>query len=186
MKRIRSFLTLLLLGATAIFASHGLTPGPVAAADLTYYVFRFQDLQFKGDVDGALAMLTDDAVISGRGLCINPCIGKAAIRPEIVRGSGSRVYVVNVGVSPGKVETRQEVRNTAAIRAAGVDRIISNGTFEFKDDKISSIRSLLDATDPQTATYLAFQPPAASTSAPGGAAPFTPPSTGDAGLAATP
>ena len=186
MKRIRSFLTLLLLGATAIFASHGLTPGPVAAADLTYYVFRFQDLQFKGDVDGALAMLTDDAVISGRGLCINPCIGKAAIRPEIVRGSGSRVYVVNVGVSPGKVETRQEVRNTAAIRAAGVDRIISNGTFEFKDDKISSIRSLLDATDPQTATYLAFQPPTASTSAPGGAAPFTPPSTGDAGLAATP
>ena len=188
MKRISSFLTLLLLGATTILASQRSTPAAVAAADPTYYIFRFQELQFLGDVDGALALLTDDAVVSGRGLCVNPCTGKAAIRPEIVRGAGGRVNVVNIGVSPGKIQTRQEIRN-ADIRAAGVDRIISNVTFEFKDDKISAIRVLRDRTDPQTATYLAyldFQAQPTTTTTLGGAGPIKPPSTGDAGLAAIP
>ena len=191
MNRISSFLTLLLLGATTIFASQRSTPPAVAAADLTYYVFRFQELQSLGDVDGALAMLTDDAVVSGRGLCTNPCTGKAAIRPEIVRAIGPRPTVMSVGVSPGKVEMRLEAR-TATTRAAGVDRIISNVTFEFRDDKISSLRSLLDRTDPQTATYLAsaaflaLQEQPTTTPTLGVAAPITPPSTGDAGLAATP
>ena len=191
MKRINSFLTLLLLGATTIFASQRSTPAAVAAADPTYYVFRFQELQSLGDVDGALAMLTDDAVVSGRGLCTNPCTGKAAIRPEIVRAIGPRSTVISIGVSPGKVEMRHEIRN-AATREAGVDRIISNVTYEFKDEKISSIRALLDRTDPQTVTYLAsaaflaLQGQPITTPTLGGAAPITPPSTGDAGLVAIP
>jgi hypothetical protein len=190
-KRISSFLTLLLLGATIIFASQRSTPAAVAAADPTYYVFRFQELQSLGDVDGALALLTDDAVVSGRGLCTNPCTGKAAIRPEIVRSIGPRNKVMSIAVSPGKVEERLEVRG-AATRAAGVDRIISNVTFEFKDDKISAQRSVLDRTDPQTATYLAsaaflaLQAPPTTTPTLGGAASITPPSAGDAGLAAIP
>jgi len=175
-------ITLLLFGAGTLHVS-----AANAYVDPTYLVFQFQELQFTNNVDGALALLSDDAVVSGRGLCANPCTGKAAIRPEILRAaaSGTRSTIVNLGMSPGKVDTRQESRS-AAIRAAGVERIINVVAFELKDDKISAIRVTMDRTDPQTAAFLDFQArgPAAPAAVPATQpVAINPPSTGSAGLA---
>ena len=55
----------------------------------------------RGDVAGALALYTDDAVVDGAGLCAAaPCVGKAAIQKEFehqiankVRATGLNYYV---------------------------------------------------------------------------------------------
>jgi hypothetical protein len=69
----------------------------------------------RGDVAGALALDTEDAVIDGTvGLCAAaPCVGKTAIQKEVesrvaiqVRATGLKYYV-----SGNVVTTRFEVRN---------------------------------------------------------------------------
>src|SRR4029450_1260107 len=55
----------------------------------------------RGDVAGALALYTEDAVVDGAGLCVAaPCVGKAAIQKEFehlitnkVRASALNYYV---------------------------------------------------------------------------------------------
>ena len=167
--------------------SAALTPSTVSADHHTFLVFRFNDLQFQGDVDGTMALLTDDAVLSGRGLCpaANPCVGKAAIRPEIARAAADRsqrLTIVNIAVSPNTVVIRQE-RRSDSLRAAGFERVISNVTFQMKDDKIAVVTNVQDRSDPQTAAFAALPAAPAPAQPPVAGPPLRPPSTGDGGLA---
>ena len=80
-------------------------------------------------VAAALALFTDDAVIDAQsGLCVDkPCVGKEAIRKELV--------------------TRFKARS-GTIQSAGLDRIVLWSIREMRDGKIASIRcGLPERTD---------------------------------------
>jgi hypothetical protein len=114
----------------------------------------------RGDVAGALALYTDDAVVDGTGLCAAaPCMGKAAIQKEFERRVAEKISATGLSyyVSGPVVTTRFEV-SSDTIKKAGVDRIIGWDIFEIKGDKIASARGpLWERTDPQTARYLEWQ-----------------------------
>ncbi len=145
---VRWFAALLLLAGAA-----------VAQADPVAVQQQLLDALARGDVSGALALFTDDAVIDTEsGLCATaPCVGKAAIQKDFdryVKDKSRRVTPLNTYVSGNVLVTRFEARS-AIIQKAGVDRIILWGIREMRGDKIASSRCCLpDRTDPQTARFL--------------------------------
>jgi ketosteroid isomerase-like protein len=116
----------------------------------------------RGDVAGALALFTDDAVIDApSGPCLMaPCVGKAAIQKDLERlvtDKSRRVTPLSTYVSGNVLVTRLEARNDT-IRKAGVERIIVWAIREMRGDKIAAIRCCLpERTDPQTARFLDWE-----------------------------
>ncbi len=152
------------------FALALLTPTVLAQADPMAVVQRYQTALDNGDVDGALAVLTDDAVREDPGTCSVPCVGKAAIRKSLestVAGSRLSRIVGGYQVSGNIVTSRTEQRS-AAISAAGVERVINIVTYEVRGDKISAVRVKRDTSDPQTAAFLKAQAAAQSLPTTGG------------------
>ena len=113
----------------------------------------------RGDVAGALALFTEDAVIDAEsGLCAKaPCVGKAAIQNDLERfvaDKTRRVTVLNTYVSGNVLVTRFEARS-ATIQKAGFERVILWGIREMRGDKIASYRCCMpERTDSQTAHFL--------------------------------
>jgi ketosteroid isomerase-like protein len=113
----------------------------------------------RGDVAGALALFTEDAVIDAEsGLCAKaPCVGKAAIQKDLERfvaDKTRRVTVLNTYVSGNVLVTRFEARS-ATIQKAGFERVILWGIREMRGDKIASYRCCMpERTDSQTAHFL--------------------------------
>ena len=146
---LRSFAALILVAAA----------GAVAQADPVAVQQQLLDALARGDVAGALALFSEDAVIdSESGLCARaPCVGKAAIQKDLERyvaDKSRRSTPLNTYVSGNVLVTRFEARS-ATIQKAGVDRIILWGIREMRGDKIASYRCCLpDRTDPQTARFL--------------------------------
>ena len=110
-----------------------------------------------GNVAGAMATLTEDAIFEGYGLCAAaPCIGKAAIQKEVERQVADKTKTALIGgtasVTGDTFTSRNEVRSDS-IKAAGVERIVVSRTWETKGDKASLQRSVLDTTAAQTAAY---------------------------------
>lgn len=134
----------------------------VAAADDPATVFqRFTDARNRGDVQGTLALVTDDIRVIGGPFCTPaaPCIGTAAFRTELENNYiGEHIQVTTVGapqVSGTTVRARGEARGDI-FRAGGADRVLNNQTAEVRDGKIANYLSVLDASDAQTAQYLAY------------------------------
>lgn len=135
---------------------------PIAAADdPATVVQRFFDARNHHDVAGALALVADDIRTVGGPSCTPaaPCIGVGAVRTDL-----ENVYIPKhiqltiVGV-PQVSGTTVQVRIEAhgdIFSAAGVERIVSNGTVEVRDGKIVSFISIPDASDAQSAQYLAY------------------------------
>jgi ketosteroid isomerase-like protein len=122
---------------------------------------RYTDALSIGNVAEAMAALTEDAVVEGYGLCAAaPCASKATIQKEVERQVADKTKIATVGgtarVTGATWTGRVEVRSDS-IKTAGVERIIVAATVEAKGDKASLIRWVLDAADPQTATYLKSQ-----------------------------
>jgi hypothetical protein len=140
---------LLLVPASAPFADGD----PVAVQQ------QLLDALSRGDVPGALALFTDDAVIdSASGPCTEaPCVGKAAIEKDLqqlVVDKTRRVTPLKTYIAGPLLITRFEARS-AKIKDAGVDRIVLWGIREMQGDKIASIRCCMpERTDPQTARFL--------------------------------
>jgi hypothetical protein len=147
---VKAFVALLILGPAA---------GTLAQADPVAVQQQLLDALARGDVTGALALFTDDAVIDAQsGFCASaPCVGKAAIQKDLERyvaDKSRRVTPLNTYVSGNVLLTRFEARS-ATIQKAGVERIILWGIREMRGDKIASTRCCLpDRTDPQTARFL--------------------------------
>ncbi len=158
----------------------------VAAADDPATVFqRFIDARNSYDVPGTLALLTDDIRFVGGATCTpaNPCVGMAAERVDLENyvTEGTQATIVGVPqVSGTTVQARIELRGNARFRAAGVERVVNNLTVEVRDGKVASYVGVLDASDAQTAQYLAYQ---RAQRGPPAAAPTAPPRTGGGGEA---
>jgi ketosteroid isomerase-like protein len=116
----------------------------------------------RGDVAGALALFTEDAVIDApSGPCaMAPCVGKAAIQKDLERlvaDKSRRVTPLSTYVSDNVLVTQLDARSDT-IRKAGVDRIIVWAIREMRGDKIAAIRCCLpERTDPQTARFLDWE-----------------------------
>ena len=149
----------LVLGLTfSLFSSTALDQ----TADPAAVFLSFIDTRNRGDVDGALALMTDDIRLVGGPRCTEaaPCIGKEAVRADVQN------YIPTYHVQATPVDSPQvsgtTVRARLAVRsddsrAAGVDRFINNATVEMRDGKIASFRVVPDVSDPQTAQYLVYQ-----------------------------
>ncbi len=146
-------------GALLILAASA--DATIAQADPLAVQQQLLDTLARGDVQAALALFTDDAVIDTEsGLCARaPCVGKAAIQKDFERyvlDKSRRVTPLNTYTSGNVLVTRFEARSDI-IKKAGVDRIILWGIREMRGDKIASSRCCLpDRTDPQTARFLAW------------------------------
>jgi hypothetical protein len=135
------------------------TPTAGVSSNPVELVKQFLDDENRGDVTAALTLVTDDAVIDG-GSCQPPCVGKAAIQKDIEQGEIVHTQHIladsTFQVSGNTVTARIEHQSDVA-RAAGVDRFFVIATIQFTGDKISHISPRLDTSDPQTATFAAFQ-----------------------------
>jgi len=89
----------------------------------------------------------------------DPCVGPQAIRADLRRFISERTQSMLVGVpylSGTTVTARMEVANDA-VRAAGLDRVVYAYTVDVRDGKLTSLRAVQDASDPQTAAFVAYQ-----------------------------
>lgn len=155
-------------------------PFAVAAADdPATVVRRFIEVRNRYDVEGTLALVTDDFRFVGGPDCTpaTPCVGVAAQRAELRNFIADHVQVIIVGVpqvSGTTVRLRTEVR-ADPFRAAGVERLVENETVELRDGKVASLISAPDASDAQTARFFAGAaqgPPSAPRTGGGGEASF--------------
>ena len=151
-----------------------------AADDPATVVRRFIEVRNRYDVEGTLALVTDDIRFVAGPYCTpaTPCVGVATQRAELKNFIADRVQVAIVGVpqvSGTTVRIRTEVR-ADPFRAAGVERTVENETVEVRDGKVASLISVPDASDAQTAKLLAGPPPAQGP-------PSAPPRTGGGGEA---
>jgi hypothetical protein len=150
---VKCSVALLILGTAAAAAAP--PNDPVAVQQQLF------DALTAGNVAGALALFTDDAVIdSESGFCASaPCVGKAAIQKDLERyvtDKSRRVTTLNNYVTGEVLLTRFEARS-ATIQKAGVDRIILWGIREMRGDQIASSRCCLpERTDAQTVRFLAW------------------------------
>jgi hypothetical protein len=150
--------TLTAAGTPTATTSPAATPTP-ATVDLVAIVKQFLGDENTGDFPAALALLTDDAVING-GSCQPPCVGKAAILKDMQQGQATHTqhvladstFQVSGNIVTGRIEHQSDLS-----RAAGINRFFVIATIEFTGDKISHITPRLDISDPQTATFAAFQ-----------------------------
>lgn len=155
----KSFAVTILRLVAALLIVAASAGGALAQADPVTVQQQLLDALARGDVQAALALFTEDAVIdSESGLCAKaPCVGKAAIQKDFERyvaDKSRRVTPLNTYVSGNVMVTRFEARS-AKIQKGGADRIILWGIREMRGDKIASSRCCLpDRTDPQTARFL--------------------------------
>ena len=137
----------------------GASPAQAGGADVQQQLFNALG---RGDVDGALALFTDDAVIDTEsGVCAETaCVGKAAIRRDLARyvaDKSRRLTIINSYAAGMFVVTRFEARSVT-VRQAGVARIILLGMHEMRGDKIAAVRCCLpDLTDPQTNRFISWE-----------------------------
>jgi len=157
----KSAAVLIAKSCTALLILSAATGGGFAQADPVDVQQQLLDALARGDVAGAVALFTDDAVIDTEsGLCAKaPCVGKVAIQKDFERyvaDKGRRVTPLNTYAAGNVTVTRFEARSST-IQKAGVERIILWGIREMRGDKIASSRCCLpDRTDPQTARFLAW------------------------------
>ena len=170
------FIIILLVTLASLVANLP-TQAAQAAIDFRILVQQHVDALNRGDVAGVMATFSDDAVVSNVGLCAaNPCVGKAAIQREMERRVNIHVRftITSLQESNGTGLGRAEVA-ADNVRACGVQRIVAIFNVDVKGDKITSFPVRFDASDAQTAAFLACVAAPAPTS-------IAPPRTGDAGL----
>jgi len=113
----------------------------------------------RGDVAGALALFTEDAVIDAESGSVRrlPAWGRLRSRrtsSALLADKTRRVTVLNTYVSGNVLVTRFEARS-ATIQKAGFERVILWGIREMRGDKIASYRCCMpERTDSQTAHFL--------------------------------
>lgn len=153
----------------ALLASGLLTLAPERPAagqeesiDRVAFVRQWFEARDRGDVDTALAMLTDEAVFVGGGLECSaqaPCTGTDAIREifELQRQTHEAHRLVSIERRGSAVIGSFEARNDR-LRARGFERVLRTFVIQLPRDKITVFVSLLDLTDPESARNSGLDP----------------------------
>lgn len=147
--------TLSLLVAAAAAAQ----TGDVGTEPATVYR-KYVDAYSRGQVDEALGYFAADAVVTAGAGCTpaRPCVGKAAIRERylavlIARKVGAPITDQR---SDGRRFLRTHGEVTTVVQPDGtVVRLKGGHTFEFRDGRLVALGYALDATDAETAGFLA-------------------------------
>jgi hypothetical protein len=109
-----------------------------------------------GNVDGALAELSDDVFLASAPPCTQgaPCIGKDAFsgRLSVPSMDTNRRYIPF-----GSAIVVQYEQHSAALAAAGIDRIVVTSIVNMPSGKIGLFVRVPDLTDPQTADNAGLQ-----------------------------
>ena len=135
-----------------------------AAADPASPVQAYYDFVYWASVnrtEQALAQFADDAVVVAGPGCTQaaPCVGQAAIRAgyfSALAGKRIALPLTDQRFDGRRLRTRGESILVASAHGVVV-RLRGGHVFEFRDGRIASLRVELDASDPQTAEYLAQQ-----------------------------
>ena len=133
----------------------------------------------RGDVDAAVALMTDDVQLQGTPGCLAPCLGIEAVRADLGQDAAGHLQIQLLGsVSVSGDTLKSNTAHRADILANfGLSRVIIDETITFEDGKISSVVFAPRVTDRQTAELVMIL-----TAGPQPA--IQPPTTGDGGLAA--
>jgi hypothetical protein len=132
-----------------------------AQADPVSILQQFVDARNQADETGAMALVADDMRYVGGAACLlaKPCLGTKGIQADVQLFISDHAQSTLLG-SPslsGTTVTARVERSDDAVRAAGVDRIVSEYTVDVLDGKLTTFRDVQDASDPQTATFKAFE-----------------------------
>ena len=108
-------------------------------------VTQFVSARNQADEAGAMALVADEMSEGMQG----------DVRVFIADHAQSTLIglpLVSGTIVSGRAETSSD-----AVRAAGIDRVVSNYTADVREGKLTSFRGIPDVSDPQTAAYEAFQ-----------------------------
>ncbi len=126
------------------------SPAQAQEPDLLAIYEQFVDHLNEGNVDAALALMTDDAFFPPN------LVGKEAIRVELEarRVDNTQSTIINPQVVNNTVVS-EWTQTSDCLQESGLGSISGTTTFEFVGDKISADRALLDPdmTDEQLAQF---------------------------------
>jgi hypothetical protein len=133
-------------------------PSATGAGDPALTVWYFLDARNRGDLDAALALVSDDLAYVDGVTCpaASPCVGRDVVRRQLAddmaegtvttildgsRVSGARVQLTALTWAP-------------ELEVLGVDRVLATITAEAPDGKLTLFRSDPDRRDARTAWWL--------------------------------
>jgi hypothetical protein len=169
-----------MLGPSPMTMSPGPTPalGPTESRALSTYLRQLRSIT-RGNGADAVSLFTDDAtywISDGVGGCSpTPCVGRAAIGPEIERQIAVHARYTPLGgdvvgnVGGSTVTGLWDIRSDR-VTAAGSERLLGTATAEVRNDRVASVRITLVRDDPQTQRFITWVASQAS----GAAAPTAP------------
>lgn len=143
------------------FAIAACAATPAHAADVSplqsYYDFVYW--VSLGDIDAAAQQFAEHASVIAGSDCTReaPCVGRAAIRERCIAGLLARktgAPVTDQRFDGERLRTHGEVVGEPSPREC-TTRLIGGHSFEFARGRIASVRFELDASDPQTAGFVA-------------------------------
>jgi len=153
------------------------------STDPVTVVQRYYEARNRGNVAEAMSAIAPEATYN-TGPCTPQCVGAADIQKREVENGiagGNQYTVLTATLSGMRVTVRIEIRSNLG-RRAGVERFINDVTAEVQDGKIVAYSGVLDVSDPQTATFQAFQRSQAAGQTTPAPVPAVLPRTGELGL----
>jgi hypothetical protein len=165
MMRVSSLVRLVVLGVAVVPVAilAGIWGPPDRARPAAAQVDRCEESQKwiddfnRGQID--LDAYADDMLWAGLRPCSpEDCVGKDAYRNylEFMVAVDAQLTLISCEVSGNTIAASYEMRDRR-IQAAGVDRIIFFGTYEFEGDTVLSDRIAgVDMEDPQTAQFVTW------------------------------
>ncbi|HLH25655.1 MAG TPA: hypothetical protein VK066_24315 [Chloroflexota bacterium] len=176
----------------------GATPmlGPTEMRVLGTYLRMLGSVNHGNGAD-ATSLFADDGTYwfsDGVGNCsATPCVGRAAIGPELERQIGQHARFAPLGgdvvgnVGGSTVTGLWDIRSDR-VTAASSERVLGTITAEVRNDRIVSLRITLVRDDPQTQRFIAWvatQAGGAAAATPTATAPFAAPTVAPAPMPAS-
>lgn len=142
--------------AAGLLAACASAPLPPAGTEADVY-YRYERAMNRGDLEGIMALVADDATFDNPGRCRpNPCRGKEVIRSFIKETAidvNGRLKTIDVKSRPGEVDARVEF-TSEKVRGSGIDRIVGNERWKVGDGKIKVFEFAIDGSDAQSKAYI--------------------------------
>ncbi|MHB8508076.1 MAG: hypothetical protein ACYDGR_05425 [Candidatus Dormibacteria bacterium] len=132
------------------------TPSPVTASAVARELY---DHLSAGETTAASALIAADATWDGGPGCSPAkCVGLAAIQKSFgIKVGGHGHYSLSDFAESGSTVTFKNAVTSDLTRAAAVSRILVKQSLTIGDGKVVAVTEALDATDPETLTFIKFR-----------------------------